>query len=61
MKKLSDIPLYFAVSLKEAIKYGLSPLSQLSRYPEAKILFKRKKKTKGDKINVCKENSQKKW
>jgi len=27
MKKLSDDPLYFAVSLKEAIKYGLSPLS----------------------------------
>jgi len=57
MKKLFDDPLRFAVSLKEVIKYGLSPLSQLSKYPEAKILFKRKKKTKGGKINVCKENS----
>jgi len=46
--------------LKKAIKYGLSPLSQLSKYPEAKRLFKRKKKTKGGKINVCKGNSQKK-
>jgi len=46
--------------LKKAIKYGLSPLSQLRKYPEAKILFKRKKKMKGGKINVCKENSQKK-
>jgi len=61
MKKLSDVSLCFAVSLKEVIKYGLSPLSQLRKYPEAKILFKRKKKMKGGKINVCKENSQKKW
>ena len=60
MKKLSDDPLCFSVSLKEAIKYGLSPHSQLSKYPEAKILFKRKKKTQGGKINVCKGNSQKK-
>ena len=60
MKKLSDDPLCFAVSLKEAIKYVLSPLSQLRKNPEAKRLFKRKNKTKGDKINVCKGNSQKK-
>lgn len=60
MKKLSDDSLCFLVSLIEAIKYGLSPLSQLSKYPEAKILFKRKKKTKRGKINVCKGNSQKK-
>ena len=60
MKKLSDSPLCFAVSLKEAIKYGLSPLSQLRKNPEAKRLFKRKKKTKGGKFNVGKGNSQKK-
>ena len=34
MKKLSDEPLCFAVSLKEAIKYGLSPLSQLRKNTE---------------------------
>ena len=59
MKKLSDDPLCFSVSLKEAIKYGLSPLSQLKKNPEAKRLFKRKK-TKGVNINVYKGNSQKK-
>lgn len=31
MKKLSDDPLCFAVSLKETIKYGISPLSQLRK------------------------------
>ena len=56
MKKISDDPLCFAVSLKEAIKYGLSPLSQLRKNPEAKRLFKRKK-TKGVKNNVCKGDS----
>jgi len=35
MKKLSDDPLCFAVSLKEVIKYGLSPLNQLRKNPEA--------------------------
>ena len=60
MKKLFDDPLRFAVSLKEVIKYGLSPHNQLIKYPKAKILFKRKKKTKGGKINVCKRNNQKK-
>lgn len=59
MKKLSDEPLCFTVRLKEAIKYGLSPLIELRKNPEAKRLFKRKK-TKGVKINVCKGNSQKK-
>lgn len=44
MKKLSEVPLCFEISLKEAIKYGLSPLSQLRKNPEAKRLFKRKKK-----------------
>jgi len=60
MKKFSDIPLCFAVSLEETIKYGLSPHNQLIKYPEAKILFKRRKKTKGGKSNVYKGNSQKK-
>jgi len=60
MKKLSNDPLCFTVNLREAIKYGLSPLSQLSKYPEAKILFKRRKKTKGGKGNVYKGDSQKK-
>ena len=59
MKKLSDVPLCFSASLKEVEKYGLSPLSQLRKNPEAKRLFKRKK-TKGGKINVFKGNSQKK-
>ena len=34
MKKLSDVLLCFAVGLKEAIKYGLPPLSQLRKNPE---------------------------
>jgi hypothetical protein len=34
MKKLSDIPLCFVVSAKEAIKYGFSSLSQLRENPE---------------------------
>ena len=42
MKNLSDSPLCFAVSLKGTIKYGFSPHNQLIKYPEAKILFKRK-------------------
>jgi len=32
MKKLSDVPLCFAVSLKEVIKYELSPPGQLKKY-----------------------------
>ena len=59
MKKLSDKPLCFLVSLKEVEKYGLSALGQLKKNPEAKRLFKRKK-TKGGKFNVGKGNSQKK-
>lgn len=35
MEKLSDDSLCFAVSLKEAIKYRLSPLSQLRKNTEA--------------------------
>jgi hypothetical protein len=59
-KKLSDDPVCFSINLKETIKYGLSPLSQLKKDPEAKRLFKRKNNTKGAKINVYKGNSQKK-
>ncbi len=33
-EKISDDPLCFAVSLKEALKYGLSPLSRLRENPE---------------------------
>ena len=38
MKKLSDDLLCFVVSVKEAIKYGLSPLSQLRENPEVNEL-----------------------
>lgn len=41
MKKLSAKPICFSVSLKEAVKYGLSPEQQLERNPMAKILFPR--------------------
>ena len=34
MKKLSDKPLCFPTNPKEAIKYGLSLLSQLKENPE---------------------------
>ena len=33
-KKLSDYPPCFVVSVKEVIKYGLSPLGQLRENPE---------------------------
>ena len=44
MKKISDDPVRFIVSLKEVKKYGLSPLEQLKRNPEAKLLFPKKLK-----------------
>ncbi len=44
MKKLSDDPACFVVSLKEVMKYGLSPLEQLKKNPEAKLLFPKKAK-----------------
>jgi len=44
MRKISNNPVCFAVSLKEAKKYGLSPLNQLKRNPEAKLLFPKKLK-----------------
>lgn len=44
MRKISDDPVRFVVSLKEVIKCGLSPLSQLKKNPEAKMLFPEKQK-----------------
>lgn len=44
MRKISDDPLCFVVSLKEIIKYGLSPFEQLKKNPEAKLLFSKKTK-----------------
>ena len=55
MKKISNEPVCFVVSLKEVEKYGFSPLGQLKRNPEAKRLFL--KKAKEVKENVIKGNS----
>lgn len=44
MRKISDDAVRFVVSLKEVIKYGLSPLGQLKRNPEARLLFQKKSK-----------------
>ena len=42
MKKICEDPVCFVVSLKEVIKYGLSPFDQFKRNPEAKLLFPEK-------------------
>ena len=55
MKKISDDPVRFVVSLEEVIKYGLCPLEQVKRNPEAKLLFP--KKVKEVKNNISKRNS----
>ena len=55
MRKISYDPVCFMVSLKEVRKYGLSPLGQLKKNPEAKVLFP--KKAKEVKNNVSKGNS----
>ena len=55
MKKISDDPVRFVVSLKEVTKYGLSPSDQLKKNPEAKLLFP--KKVKEVKNNASKGNS----
>lgn len=51
MKKISDEPVCFVVSVKEVKNYGLFPFEQLKRNPEAKLLFPEKlkevKKCKG--------------
>lgn len=44
MRKISDDPVRFVVSLMEVMKYGLCPLEQLKKNPEAKLLFPRKGK-----------------
>ncbi len=43
MRRISNKPVRFVVSLKEVKKYGLCPLGQLKRNPEAKRLFPEKK------------------
>ena len=44
MKKISDEPVCFVARLEEVRKYGLSPLDQLKKNPEAKRLFPEKLK-----------------
>ena len=44
MEKISDNPVCFVVSVKEVKKYGLSPLDQLKKNPEAKLLFRKRAK-----------------
>ena len=55
MKKMSDDPVCFVARLEEVRKYGLCPLGQLKRNPEAKLSFPRK--IKEVKNNVIKGNS----
>lgn len=55
MRKISDEPVRFVISLKEVKKYGLCPLGQLKRNPEAKLLFP--EKVKEVKNNASKGNS----
>ena len=55
MRKISDEPVCFVVSLSEVRKYGLCPFDQLKRNPEAKLLFQ--KKLKEVKNNVIEGNS----
>ncbi len=55
MKKMSDGSVCFVVRLEEVTKYGLSPLEQLKKNAEAKLLFP--KKAKGVKNNASKGNS----
>ena len=55
MRRISNKPVRFIVSLKEVKKYGLCPLEQLKKNPEAKLLFS--EKAKEVKNNVSKGNS----
>jgi len=43
VKRISNQPVCFVVSLKEVVKYGLCALNQLKENPEAKLLFPEKK------------------
>jgi len=58
VKKIWDDPVCFVVSLGGVKRYGLSPLDQLRRNPEAKLLFP--KESKEVKNNVVRGNDQKK-
>lgn len=51
MRKISDDPVCFVVSLSEVMKYGLCPFNQLKRNPEAKLLFPKKAKE----VKKCEE------
>jgi len=51
VKKISNDPVCFVVSLKEVKKFGLSPLSQLKKNPEATRLFPEKPREVKDKSN----------
>ena len=42
MRKISDEPVCFVVSLGEVKKYGFCPFDQLKKNPEAKLLFPKK-------------------
>ena len=55
MKKISDGPVCFVARLEEVRKYGLCPLEQLKKNPEAKLLFP--EKVKEVENNVSKGNS----
>ncbi len=55
MKKISDGPVRFIVILKKVKKYGLCPLGQVKRNPEAKVLFP--KEVREVRNNVSKGNS----
>ena len=55
MKKISDDPVCFVVRLEEVRNYGLSPLDELKKNPEAKLLFP--KKVREVENNVSKGNS----
>ena len=51
MKKICEDPVCFVVSLKEVVKYGVFPLEQLEKNPEAKLLFPKKAKE----VKKCEE------
>jgi len=48
VKRISDDRVCFTVTLEEIIKYGLCPLEQLKKNPEAKLLFPKKVKEVGN-------------
>jgi len=55
VRKICSDPVCFVVKLEEVRKYGLCPLEQLKKNPEANRLFP--KKAKEVKNNVSKGNS----